>query len=506
MLDFRKILLALSVAGLLVGTASAQCTGVTVPCINQASIPGEGFVAAEGMTELLPPITLTLTNATALTGTVILNLSSNAPFNNQQLANTHTSQIDVSATDNAGDTASSVTQTSATTISITFTSIKGTATSITISGLRSNASALPVGSQVTVNLTSPSIIISAGNTLPINAAYTASSISSVTVAGAPNISTCTVNSTTNPAVVSVGIVNGFPDSLKSAADVGGSATQGTVLAVTFNNLTAGVTYYVPSSVSNGNFAMTAYLSSTATAANIAPVFQGPNPTAASSQVALPASGTIYYGVTGSVNGTEAATINLTAVLPSAGVTTFTSAVPSVSIALVSPTTALDPATAYPEYAVPTSVPTYTQPAPGSGTVTACTSTLLFPYVINVPGFDTGIAITNAQTGKSATSGSCNVTFYGTGNPSTNPYVTPLIPPATSSATNTSLPLGVFDVGTVAPGFEGFVIATCNFQGAHGYAFVSDGLGTGTGIASNYLAVVLTDSAASATFTLTPTAQ
>jgi len=59
---------------------------------------------------------------------------------------------------------------------------------------------------------------------------------------------------------------------------------------------------------------------------------------------------------------------------------------------------------------------------------------------------------------------------------------------------------------VAPGFEGYVIATCNFQGAHGYAFVSDGLGTGTGIASNYLAVVLTDAAAAASFTLTPTAQ
>jgi hypothetical protein len=115
-------------------------------------------------------------------------------------------------------------------------------------------------------------------------------------------------------------------------------------------------------------------------------------------------------------------------------------------------------------------------------VVICTTALLYPYVINVNGFDTGIAIANTSTdpfGTSAQAGTCSLYFYGTAQPTVNPFVTPTVATATVYANLAS---------TLAPGFDGYMIANCNFQFAHGFAFVSD-VGA-RNLAMGYLPLIL----------------
>lgn len=97
----------------------------------------------------------------------------------------------------------------------------------------------------------------------------------------------------------------------------------------------------------------------------------------------------------------------------------------------------------------------------------CTTDLLYPYVVNVLGFDTGIAIANTTTdpfGTAPQQGTCQLNFYGATAQPSAPFTTPVVATGTTYATLAS---------TVAPGFDGYMIAVCNFQYAHGFAFVSD---------------------------------
>jgi hypothetical protein len=119
------------------------------------------------------------------------------------------------------------------------------------------------------------------------------------------------------------------------------------------------------------------------------------------------------------------------------------------------------------------------------TVNLCTTAMLFPYVINVSGFDTGIAIANTTTdpfGTAPQAGSCSLYFYGTAAPTIEPYVSPIVATGTVWPTLAS---------TLAPGFSGYMIANCNFQFAHGFAFVSD-VGA-RNLAMGYLALIFFNS-------------
>jgi len=116
-------------------------------------------------------------------------------------------------------------------------------------------------------------------------------------------------------------------------------------------------------------------------------------------------------------------------------------------------------------------------------ITLCTTAMLFPYVINVQGFDSGLAIANTTTdpfGTAAQAGTCGLYFYGSSAPTTQPFVTPTVATGTVYATLAS---------TVAPGFSGYMIASCNFQDAHGFAFISD-VGA-RNLAMGYLALIFT---------------
>lgn len=161
----------------------------------------------------------------------------------------------------------------------------------------------------------------------------------------------------------------------------------------------------------------------------------------------------------------------------------------------------------------------------------CQTTLLYPFVTANPsgglgqGFDTGLAVANTSmdpfgalgipttplptkanpAGTLAETGSCTLYPYGwtlssSGAQSAAPAVlkgcdlisnpvqgTNCFPVVSPGTVQTVLASQVF------PGFQGYVIAVCNFQYAHGYAAVTD-LGL-RGLFSSYLALELVPNAA-----------
>jgi hypothetical protein len=160
-------------------------------------------------------------------------------------------------------------------------------------------------------------------------------------------------------------------------------------------------------------------------------------------------------------------------------------------------------------------------------VSLCQTVLLFPYVTDFPGFDTGIAISNTSAdpllslGALPQSGPCTISFYGgvmTGTPPTATFnntaknIGSNVPGTVSTNDPTVM---LFSTGLVGPGqtwafslsnadttsgtsgfvgFSGYAIATCQFQFAHGYAFISNiDLGSGEGgFAASYLPLIIPD--------------
>jgi len=120
------------------------------------------------------------------------------------------------------------------------------------------------------------------------------------------------------------------------------------------------------------------------------------------------------------------------------------------------------------------------------TVVPCLTTLLFPFVTNSSGFDTGIAISSTSTdpfGTTPQSGTCTLNWYGSAFTGATP--TPTINSGTSYTLLVSTTLN-----NVTGGFTGYMIAVCRFQYAHGFAFISD-LGA-RNLAMGYLALVIPD--------------
>jgi hypothetical protein len=141
------------------------------------------------------------------------------------------------------------------------------------------------------------------------------------------------------------------------------------------------------------------------------------------------------------------------------------------------------------------------------TVTLCQTILLFPYVTDYIGFDTGIAISNTSldtlpVGAAPQTGACQVNFFGAGGVAATIGTSGVY----SSTVDTTLTNGEIAPGqtwafslsgidagygsTPTYGTTGYAIATCNFQYAHGYSFVSD-LGI-RNFAAAYLALIIPD--------------
>ncbi|MCW5964887.1 MAG: hypothetical protein KIT83_12685 [Bryobacterales bacterium] len=154
-------------------------------------------------------------------------------------------------------------------------------------------------------------------------------------------------------------------------------------------------------------------------------------------------------------------------------------------------------------------------------IVRCRTLLLFPYLTNRDGYNTGIAIANTSKddgagpfdenkaasdpmrGANPQTGPCTLYLYGGNNGAANPVSqTPLF------STVNVRPGGMYlmtlqDGGVVkgpagqddgalesAPGFQGYGIASCEFQYAHGYAFISDV--NAQQLAQGYLALIIPD--------------
>ena len=101
----------------------------------------------------------------------------------------------------------------------------------------------------------------------------------------------------------------------------------------------------------------------------------------------------------------------------------------------------------------------------------CTTTLLFPFVTNQFGFNTGLVLTNASEGK----GYCTIGYSGPDAPDD------MMTPYSVEGGGQWVDL----LSNIAAGFQGYITATCEFRDAYGFAFITDADAT---LAQGYLAV------------------
>jgi len=125
----------------------------------------------------------------------------------------------------------------------------------------------------------------------------------------------------------------------------------------------------------------------------------------------------------------------------------------------------------------------TSVAVNSWSIVKCATHILFPFVTNQANFDTGMAIANTsmdQYGTSTQTGTCTFNFFGANAPAAVTTASD-VAPGTVYANLTSV---------MAPGFQGYVIVDCQFQFAHGFAFITQ-IGTFLGT-EGYLALIIPD--------------
>ncbi len=122
------------------------------------------------------------------------------------------------------------------------------------------------------------------------------------------------------------------------------------------------------------------------------------------------------------------------------------------------------------------------------TVNKCTTNLLFTFLTNATGvgFDSGMAIANTSQdpyGTPPQHGTITLWFYGTNAPA--PLTTPDVPAGAEWAASLS---------TIAPGFQGYVIAIAQFQFGHGFAFITGKYNAGSvyDVAEGYIANIIPD--------------
>jgi len=244
---------------------------------------------------------------------------------------------------------------------------------------------------------------------------------------------------------------------------GADSSQGTRVLFTFNSLPSNVIIITPAIINNG----AGGAGGTLTLALVAGADANGNGALAGlgGATALVATGTTvtYEVTTDSTAITES--INVPFGLYTIGTPTPAGAA-TLSVGLAPVSTIGTPAT--------TPIPRFGS-APITGafvSVIPCLTNILFPWVANVAGYDTGFAISNTTTdvfGTASQSGTCVYNFFGANGPSGGTFTTPAF-----GGGNTDTRL----LSAIAPGFSGYVIVVCNFQLGHGFEFISNGFGGG----------------------------
>ncbi|MBI2681064.1 MAG: hypothetical protein HYX25_08680 [Candidatus Solibacter usitatus] len=266
----------------------------------------------------------------------------------------------------------------------------------------------------------------------------------------------------------------FPGSMGAAPGGAGLADFGTRLKVTFTNIQAGVTITADAFQAGSGF-----LELQGTASEGGPY----NPVGGFSFTATSSSNsfTWVWEVIDASLAVESVDIRFTASWsgppnqPALGTSQISGWFAPTSTDTVAETEAVAPIPRFQDFSV----------NPDAFTIQKCQTHLLFPFVTNQLGFDTGIAITNTSTdqyGTTPQSGPCSLYFYGLNAPAV--FTTP------SDVTSAGGPFAS-TVLTMAPNFQGYIIADCDFQYAHGFAFVTK-VGT-TDVAMGYLALIIPDS-------------
>jgi len=364
-----------------------------------------------------------------------------------------------------------------------------------------------------------------------SSALTQAAFGSASTGGAPTLTQCTSNSLSSTSfsaalVEYVNFTEGFATATKLRNSLAGIAAQGnpgfisnaesqfflnglatspsgtadfaTRIKLTFGSLQAGVTVYVPTTVpSNNSGVVTTSADETLTlTATEGGTF---SPVPASTVTNLPSGGS-YGGFAPLTitSGSAVAVYEVTSQQTSAPSTIDSFSVPILVVYSASPATnspGLGTSTVQVDFA-PTStvgvaaaspVPRFIQTSPlnNSFAIAACATNLLFPFVTNQAGFDTGLAIAASSQdpfGTALQSGTCTLNFYGSGAPAA--FTTPTVTAGTVYTTLAS---------SVAAGFQGYMIAQCKFQYGHGFAFITDGFGgPGRGLSQGYLALIIPD--------------
>lgn len=137
-----------------------------------------------------------------------------------------------------------------------------------------------------------------------------------------------------------------------------------------------------------------------------------------------------------------------------------------------------------------------RPSPGGTFITTapCSTNLLYPFVTNLAGFDTGIVIANtssdplpAANTANNQAGTCTITGFPQAGGAAVTFTTPTIPTGTTYSTVLS------DAANAAlNGFQGYLWVRCNFQLAHGFAFITDGFGGVPTRAMGFVPLVVPD--------------
>ena len=254
----------------------------------------------------------------------------------------------------------------------------------------------------------------------------------------------------------------------------GVADFGTRLGFDVSNVGAGVSIFVPSTINLTN------LINGAASGGIAVLVSGPTVVGTSASVQ-------YEVVQANPNAIERLTLPVTVAflsntnqnLPGLGQSTGT--VGFRPLSTVNTATTTDP--------IPRFCP---GPTRNLFAINPCSCNLLFPFVTNQAGFDTGLAIANTSLdpfGTPTQAGTVTLNYYGN---TTGGGAAPAAQTSQTLNAGNELVFTLSNGGNLGiaatPGFQGYIIATMRFQYCHAFAFVSD-LGAQR-LAEGYVAIQL----------------
>jgi len=297
--------------------------------------------------------------------------------------------------------------------------------------------------------------------------------------------TNTESQTVLPGLPTSGVPYVWSNALGNTPGLADSATR---VRVNLSNIPAGVTVTMPVTICN---APTSAGACTGTQNTVAQATTGGDTgtfSIAASGPTLTSSGSVTYQLVSVPTQTISTAATLAQLVVPITVTyTYTPpSTPAVGTVLVSATyapTSAEISNANPAFGIPRFADTSVlQPV---FTIAACQTDLLFTFLTNQAGYDTGFEIANTSSdpfGTAAQNGTCTLNWYGSGPAAGTATTTPSI---ASGTAYTNL------VSVAAAGFQGYMIAVCNFQYGHGFAFLIDGYGQpGRGLSQGYLASVI----------------